>query len=316
MVDTPEPDTRSIVEVVPDSLHEERLDRFVCLLAEMSRSQAATLISAGAVTVDGKPATTRSLRLAAGQQVTLVVASAAAEVVLEGEPEVEFGVVYSDDEVIVVDKPAGLVVHPGHGNPTGTLANGLVARFGDVVGVGQPDRPGIVHRLDVGTSGLLVVARTERAYTSLVGQLAEHAVTRRYLALVWGRPSPDNGVIDAPLGRSARQPTRMAVVTSGRHARTHYSVDRSWDDPAVSQVTCELETGRTHQIRVHLQAIGTPVVGDDRYGAGRSGLGLSRPFLHAAALRFDHPATGERVSFASPLPDELVSLIASLDSAD
>ena len=169
-----------------------------------------------------------------------------------------------------------------------------------------------MHRLDLGTSGALAVARTQVAYDSLVAQLADRSVGRRYQALAWGRFEAAKGVVDAPVGRSPRDRTRMAVVGSGRPARTGYEVSASWATPEVSLVTCTLETGRTHQIRVHLSAIGHPLVGDGTYGGERSGLVLDRPFLHAAHLAFDHPVTGERLEFESPLPDDLREILDRL----
>jgi 23S rRNA pseudouridine1911/1915/1917 synthase len=210
--------------------------------------------------------------------------------------------------VIVVDKAPGLVVHPGAGHARGTLVGGLLARFPDLgnlasAGVCPPERPGVVHRLDKGTSGLLVVARTAGAYASLVGQLAARTVDRRYVALVRGAVADERGEVDAPIGRSARTPTRMAVSASGKPARTAYTVLERLGGTTLLSLT--LRTGRTHQIRVHLAAIGHPVVGDERYGSPERTLGPGRFFLHAGALAFDHPGTGERVSFSSPLPDDL-----------
>jgi 23S rRNA pseudouridine1911/1915/1917 synthase len=207
----------------------------------------------------------------------------------------------------VIDKPAGLVVHPGAGNLDGTLVSGLLARYPDLEGVGEdPVRPGIVHRLDAGSSGLLVVARTDAAAERLIEQFADHSATRRYDAMVWGVPDAPHGIIDAPIGRDRGDPLKMAVVTGGRPARTDYRVVGTYSTPAlVSRLECRLETGRTHQIRVHLASIGHPLVGDPTYGQRRSNLGLDRPFLHAAELAFDHPATGERVTFTSPLAPDL-----------
>ena len=197
-------------------------------------------------------------------------------------PTVPIVVVYEDDDLVVVDKPAGLVVHPGAGHRDGTLVNGLLARY-DLAAVGEPARPGIVHRLDRETSGLLVVARTPAAYDGLVRALAAHEVERRYDAVVVGAPESTHGTVDAPIGRSVRNPTRMAVRTGGREARTHYEVVDRYDDTA--RLAVSLETGRTHQIRVHLAAIGHPVLGDPVYG--RTDPRIARPFLHAAELAFD-----------------------------
>jgi 23S rRNA pseudouridine1911/1915/1917 synthase len=219
---------------------------------------------------------------------------------------VDVPVVAADEAVIVVDKPAGLVVHPGAGHRGGTMVHGLLARFPELAGVGQPDRPGIVHRLDAGTSGLLMVARTPAAYDSLVAQLAARTVERRYLACVWGAVASDSGVVDAPIGRSGTDPTAMAVVAEGRPARTGYEVLARFDHPVVATLLeCRLETGRTHQARVHLAAIGHPLVGDARYGGQRASLPADRPFLHAHRLGFDHPVSGRRCRYESPLPPDL-----------
>jgi 23S rRNA pseudouridine1911/1915/1917 synthase len=205
-------------------------------------------------------------------------------------------------------------VHPGAGNRDGTLVHGLVARYPDLAAVGEPQRPGIVHRLDKDTSGLLVVARTEVARAALVAALAARELDRRYLALVWGVPEAPQGLIDAPIGRSNREKTRMAVAAGGREARTRYEVVATYADPAsLSLLRCRLETGRTHQIRVHLAAIGHAVVGDARYGGRHQPLAdVPRFFLHAEHLGFIHPTTGERLEFDSALPPDLESVRARL----
>jgi len=213
---------------------------------------------------------------------------------------------------VVVAKPAGLVVHPGPGHAHGTLVHGLLERFPEIATVGDPARPGIVHRLDRDTSGLLVVARTAEAYTGLVGALAARDVDRRYLALVAGELASPRGVVDAPIGRSTRQRTRMAVREAGRPARTGYEVRAAWPAAGVSLLECRLETGRTHQIRVHLAAIGHPVVGDGAYGGRRLDDGPSRPFLHAFALGFAHPVDGRPLAFEDPLPGDLAAALDAL----
>ena len=300
-------------EVVPTALAGERLDRLVAMVVGCSRAQAAVLVDEGAVTVGGKVCTSRSVKLVEGDEVVIEAAGAVADVALAGDPSVPVHVVYEDDDVIVVDKPADLVVHPGAGNDTGTLVQGLLARYPEIAAVGQPDRPGIVHRLDRGTSGLLVVARSQPAYEALVAALSTHAVEREYKALVWGHPEATSGLVDAPIGRSTREPTRMAVSNRGREARTRYDVEATFDEPVpVALLTCRLETGRTHQIRVHLQAIGHPVVGDSRYDGLREAIALRRPFLHAARLAFAHPVTGEPMSFTSPLTPDLEAVLATL----
>jgi 23S rRNA pseudouridine1911/1915/1917 synthase len=297
---------------VPALLDGVRVDRAVAMLAEVSRAQAAALVSAGRVRVDGQVVGARSQLLRSGS--SLEIDAVGEETVLEAEPDVAFDVVYEDDQLVVVDKPAGLVVHPGAGRRHGTLASGLLARYPDLASVGDPSRPGIVHRLDRGTSGLLVVARTEVAYRSLVAQLSARTASRRYLALAAGEVGEDRGVVEAPVGRSNRTPTRMAVLRDGRPARTRYQTLRRYLEPLPSTLLAvALDTGRTHQIRVHLAAIGHPVVGDDRYGpGGRVGgslLPAGRLFLHAAELTLDHPITGERAGWRSPLPADLGSLL-------
>jgi len=302
-----------ITETMPEGLDGERIDRALAIVAGVSRNEAAALLAAGAVQVDGKLTTKPSARVATGQVVTVDAEVGVPAPPPAPDPSVEVTIVHVDDAVVVVDKQAGLVVHPGAGNDCGTLVHGLLARFPDLAGVGEPARPGIVHRLDKGTSGLLVVARTEAARVALVEQLAARAATRRYAALVWGHLASSNGLVDAPIGRSQREPTRMVVSARGREARTRYEVVTAYDQPVTSLVRCTLETGRTHQIRVHLTAIGHPVVGDHRYGGGREPLlDVPRPFLHAEHLAFRHPSTGELLAFDSPLPADLAAILARL----
>jgi len=304
-----------ITEAVPAALAGERLDRIVALIGDLSRAEAAATITAGGVRVDGAPAGSGKVRLQEGQVVQVDPTAIPLPPMPTADANVEFGVVYEDRDVIVVDKPAGLVVHPGAGNMDGTLVSGLLARFPDLAGIGgDPVRPGIVHRLDAGSSGLLVVARTDEAAERLVEQFADHSATRRYDSVVWGVPDAPHGIIDAPIGRDRGDPLKMAVVAGGRHARTDYRVVGTYRSPAlVSRLECRLETGRTHQIRVHLSSIDHPLVGDPVYGQRRPSLGLTRPFLHAAELAFDHPTTGERLTFTSPLAPDLR---AWLDAAE
>ncbi|HEV7722314.1 MAG TPA: RluA family pseudouridine synthase [Iamia sp.] len=300
-------------EIVPPALAGQRLDRLVALVADVSRAEAAALVTAGAVTADGEIVTKVSERVAEGARVEVVVDDTVLDTAPQPDPDVLVHVVLVDDDVIVVDKQPDLVVHPGAGHATGTLVGGLLARFPEIAGVGDPERPGIVHRLDRDTSGLLVVARTQVAYDSLVGQLSARTVERRYLALVSGHPDPPRGLVDAPIGRSPRQPTLMAVRADGKEARTRYQVRETFADPSpVALVECRLETGRTHQIRVHMRAIEHPIVGDAKYGGGRTRIVSSRPFLHAADLAFLHPVTGERVAASSPLPDDLQAVLDGL----
>jgi 23S rRNA pseudouridine1911/1915/1917 synthase len=302
-----------IEEEIPSALAGERLDRVVALIAECSRNDAQVLLAAGGVFVDDEPHQVGKLRLKEGQRVRVDPSLLPQPVLPQPDPTVVFTVVHEDEHLIVIDKPAGLVVHPGAGNPDGTLVNGLLARYPELVDVGESHRPGIVHRLDLGTSGLLAVARTQRAYHELVDALSNRDVGRVYRALVWGHPSNSHGVIDAPIGRDHRDPQRMAVVVDGKPARTRYQVQHQWRTPVeVSSLECRLESGRTHQIRVHLAAIGHPVVGDGTYGGVRMGLVSPRPFLHAARLELAHPVTREQLAFDSPLPDDLVAVEALL----
>src|SRR5690606_10469908 len=241
-----------VKEVVPRALDGQRLDRVVALVAGVSRAEAAALVAGGAVRVAGRPVTARAQRLAAGDEIEVDLPEPSGDAAPAPDPAVAVPVVYEDEHLLVVDKPAGLVVHPGAGQESGTLVNGLLARYPGIRTVGQPDRPGIVHRLDRGTSGLMLVALTPTAYGALVDMLASRSVDRRYRVLVWGvLPSP-TGLVDAPIGRSARDRTRMAVTVDGKPARTRYEVLREYHEPVeVSELRCRLETGRTHQIRVH-----------------------------------------------------------------
>ncbi len=302
-----------IEETIPPALAGERLDRVVALLTGASRADAAALVAAGGAVVDEVEQRSGKMRLTVGQTVRVDPDLLPTDQLPEADASVDVRVVYADDDVIVVDKSPGLVVHPGAGHPTGTLVNGLLARFPEIATVGQPERPGIVHRLDVGTSGLLVVARSPFAYDVLVAALSARDVGRTYRTVVWGHPANTIGVIDAPIGRDHRDPMRMAVVVDGKPARTHYRTLREYRDLVVAaELECRLETGRTHQIRVHLAAIGHPVVGDTTYGGGRPGVASPRPFLHAAVLAFRHPTRGETVSFESPLPADLQDVLDSL----
>ncbi len=298
--------------IVPAALDGERLDRAVALLTGWPRVAVQTLVDDGSVLVDGR-ALAKSHRLREGAVIELL-AEPEADAPPDPDPAVDVDVRFVDDDVIVVSKPADLVVHPGAGHAGGTLVNGLLARFPDIACVGDPMRPGIVHRLDRDTSGLLVAARSQRAYDALVAALAAHEVERRYLALVWGRLASPRGLIDAPIGRSESRRTRMAVREAGKPARTEYEVRAVYDDPVCSLLECRLETGRTHQIRVHLAAIGHPVVGDGTYGGARDQLAINRPFLHAAMLALAHPVTGAPLRFDEPLPMELQSVLDRLSA--
>ena len=301
-----------IDEVLPAALDGQRLDQVVAAVACVSRAQATRLVRDGRVRLDGTVVTARSRRVTEGQWVVMGIPEPAG-FCLTADPSVAFGVVFEDEHIAVIDKPAGLVVHHGAGRvDRPTLVAGLLDRYPEMADVGEPFRPGIVHRLDRDTSGLLVVARTTVAYRALVAQLAAHEPERVYSALVWGRPEAVNGIIDIPIGRSLRHRARMAATSEGRSAVTRYRVEHRYSRPRpVALLTCRLETGRTHQIRVHLQAIGHPVVGDRFYGGSRAGLDLRRPFLHAARLKFRHPVSDRQVGCEAPLPTDLVGALES-----
>jgi 23S rRNA pseudouridine1911/1915/1917 synthase len=263
-----------------------------------SRAAAERLLSGGAVAVDGQ-VRPKSHRLEGGEEVEFEEAPAPLPLVQE---PMELRIAFEDEHLLVVDKPAGLVVHPGAGQAAGTLVHGLLGR----VAGGPAERPGIVHRLDRDTSGLLVVARTEDAYRRLRRLVSRRRLERTYLALVRGRPRSLRGLVDAPIGRDRADPTHHSLDTaSPREARTHFELVELLPEHALLRVS--LETGRTHQIRVHLAAIGLPVVGDRAYGV--PGLGLERQFLHAARLALEHPITGERVDVESPLPPDLTAAL-------
>ncbi len=292
---------------VPADLDGERLDLIVARLGGLSRAAARELVAGGAVTVDGAVRGGRD-RVAAGATVEFPPPASPPGLVPERVP---FEVRYEDEHLAVIDKPAGVVVHPGAGRSRGTLAAGILARWPRVRGVGAEDRWGIVHRLDRDTSGLLLVALDRQAYDRLREAIASRAVSRRYLALVHGAPEAPTGTIDAPIGRDATRPTRMRVQASGRHATTHFRVDRVWPGFTLLEVT--LDTGRTHQIRVHLASIGLPLAGDRVYGRAS---GSPRVFLHAHRLGFTHPVGGAAVDVSSPLPEDLAAVVAALGPPD
>jgi 23S rRNA pseudouridine1911/1915/1917 synthase len=290
-----------------------RLDEVLAELAGTSRARAARWAGDGLVEVDGRPRP-KAYRLRGGERLTW----APPDEPPPGGPVAEdrpLEVRYEDDRLLVVAKPAGLVVHPGPGHPTGTLVNALLGRAGTSLsaGGGEADRPGIVHRLDKDTSGLLLVAKDDPTHLALTRDLAAHRVERRYLALVQGRLPTETGTVDAPVGRHPRDRKRMAVVHGGRRAITHWRVLETL--PATQLVEATLETGRTHQVRVHLASLGHPLVGDRAYGADptlAARLGVGRPFLHAWRLAFAHPTTGQRVELTEPLPDDLQSVLDRL----
>ncbi len=319
------------VEVVAKT----RFDKLVAeAFPDISRSRLKALIEAGAVAVDGAVVTDAARKMSGSLALTVLVPPAE-----DAEPQGEnipLDVVYEDDELIVIDKPAGLVVHPAAGNWTGTLVNALIAHCGDSLsGIGGFRRPGIVHRLDKDTTGLMVVAKTDRSHSGLAAQFADHGRTgpleRGYLALVWGSPEPFRGTIEAPLGRSSSDRTKMAIVkgNGGKEAITHYEVverfpAESGRGAIASLVECHLETGRTHQIRVHLTAAGHPLVGDAVYGShfltkvnrlpeetATAVRTFQRQALHAFLIAFEHPVTGELLKFESGLPPDMADLVSA-----
>jgi len=296
-----------------------RLDRFIADSLDLSRTRVQGLLADGRITVDGAPAK-KSDPLAPGSTIQVVVPPA--EPVDMKPEDLPIDVVYEDDDLAVVDKAAGMVVHPAPGHRSGTLVNALLWRMPDIEGVGGRLRPGIVHRLDRDTSGLLVVAKSDRAHIGLTDALRRRKVKRLYVAASWGHLSESPVTIEAPIGRDPRDRKRMAVVDDGRPALTRARVRERWERAELLDVA--LKTGRTHQIRVHLAHLGHPIVGDRVYGEGwERGMGgvgrkwamdlarrTPRQFLHAARLVFDHPVTGERMSFEAPLPADLAAVAA------
>ena len=287
-----------------------RLDAFLSADGALTRSQAARLIAEGRVRVNGKPAT-KSARLSGGETVTVDVPQLR-ETALPPQ-DIPLDVVYEDDDVIVVNKPTGLVVHPAPGHPDGTLVNALLHHCGDSLsGIGGEKRPGIVHRIDRDTSGLIIAAKNDAAHLALSAQLKDHSLSRTYECLVTGNMKQDSGTVDAPIGRSSADRKKMAVVPTGRRAVTHWEVVARY--PGVTHLRCRLETGRTHQIRVHMAHIGHPILGDTVYGAKKPVPGLTGQCLHAAGLRFVHPRTGEPVELHCPLPPEFTAMLQKLQN--
>jgi 23S rRNA pseudouridine1911/1915/1917 synthase len=313
-----------------------RLDRVLALrVAELSRSRLKALILAGQVSIKGAPIRDPAYHVAAGDTITIEVPEAAA-----AEPageDIALDIVYEDDDIIVIDKPRGLVVHPAAGHETGTLVNALIAHCGaSLSGIGGVKRPGIVHRLDKDTTGLMVAAKNDRAHQSLTEQFADHgrtgALRRGYLAFVWGVPNRQRGTVDAPIDRHPHAREKMAVRDSGREAVTHWEIQETFNGrdgkPVAALLACQLETGRTHQIRVHLAHIGHPLMGDTVYGphfkTKASHLGprsqealtdLGRQALHAYLLTLKHPETGAILQWISDLPADLTLLKECLRAA-
>ncbi len=320
---------RELTVTVPSDMQGERLDKFLGGHPdlELSRTRAQKLIAGGQVLVEGQ-AVVGKYKLTGGEVITLSIPpQPRSDLVGENIP---LDVLYEDEHLAVVNKPAGMVTHPGVGNTHGTLVNALVYHFGQLSTEGGADRPGIVHRLDKDTSGLLVVARTDTTYAALQKAIQTREVKRSYTALVWGHVKDESGKIDLPIGRSIRDRTRMAVThTASREAVTLYRLSRRY--PVVDYLELSLETGRTHQIRVHLSHLGHPVLGDPDYGGRnvrlKSVFGPERPLarqllamierqaLHARCLEFDHPGTGQRLKFEAPLPEDFSALIDVLEEA-
>ncbi|MEM7427427.1 MAG: RluA family pseudouridine synthase [Pseudomonadota bacterium] len=314
----------------------DRIDRFLSLkFTELSRSRYKALVKEGQAAADGVKILEPNYRVKPGERISVIVPEPE-DPVPRGE-DIPLDVIFEDDQIIVVDKPAGLVVHPAAGNWTGTLVNALIAHCGDSLsGIGGVRRPGIVHRLDKETSGLMVVAKTDQAHSSLSEQFAAHGrdgrMERAYQAVVWGVPERRKGTVDAALGRKQANRQKMAVVREGKHAVTHYEVLQALPEgsavPVTSLVRCVLETGRTHQIRVHMAHIGHPLLGDAVYGAhfaasarklpeaaGEALAALGRQALHAGHLGFEHPVNGDPMRFDSALPKDMQRLLGTLTHA-
>ena len=288
-----------------------RLDAFLAArLPELSRSRAASLVQEGRVTVNGRLAS-KSCRLTGGETLSVDLPEQPADTSLTAQA-IPLDVVYEDDDVIVVNKPAGLVVHPAPGHPDGTLVNALLHHCGDSLsGIGGEKRPGIVHRIDRDTSGLIIAAKNDAAHAFLSAQLNDHTLARTYECLVTGSLKQDSGTVNAPIGRHPADRKKMAVVAGGRPAVTHWEVVARY--PGVTHLRCRLETGRTHQIRVHMAHIGHPILGDTVYGAKKPVPGLTGQCLHATGLRFIHPRTHEPVELTCPLPEEFTGMLAKLE---
>ena len=288
----------------------QRLDAFLASsLDGLTRSQATRLIESGEVAVNGR-AVGKSYKLAGGEDIAVTLPEP--EPVEAVPQDIPLDVVYEDADVIVVNKPSGMVVHPAPGHPDGTLVNALLYHCaGTLSGIGGALRPGIVHRIDRDTSGLIIAAKNDAAHQYLSAQLADHTLARTYECIVVGNLREDSGTVDAPIARDSRDRKRMAVVPGGRRAVTHWEVIARY--PGYTHVRCRLETGRTHQIRVHMAYLGHPILGDTVYGAKKAVPGLTGQCLHAVGLQFIHPRTKELVSLTCPLPDEFTAMLRKID---
>jgi len=299
---------------IDESAAGARVDRIVAARTGHSRAQVRRWIDAGRVRVDG--VVVRPSRVVAAAESIEAWPIEPVKMVLNPEP-IPLDILYEDADLIVVDKPAGLVVHPAPGHANGTLVNALLHHCGDLAGIGGVLRPGIVHRLDRGTSGVIVAAKNDVAHVGLSSQFAAHSIERRYQTFVRGLPRADDGRIDRPIGRHPKDRKRMSIVSrSGRDSITNWRVLTRYPDAGISHLEIRPESGRTHQIRVHLASAGLPLVGDVIYGRARGrDARLGRPALHAAVLGFDHPVRSERLRFEAPLPDDLCALADSLGRA-
>ena len=285
-----------------------RIDAYLAANTDLTRSKIQKLIKDGAVALNGK-ACKASSAVCAGDSIRILVPETDGDRLPEPE-NIPLDVVYEDDDLAVINKPKGMVVHPAPGNPSGTLVNALLYRFQTLSGAGGEIRPGIVHRIDRMTSGLLVVAKNDFAHEALARQFAEHTAHREYLCLVHGNLKEDSGTVDAPIGRHKTDRKRMAVTEDGRRAVTHWHVLERFGTETLLDV--RLETGRTHQIRVHMAYIKHPILGDEVYGSPAPKLGLNGQALHGYRLTFTHPRTGETMSFTAPLPDDFITAIVRL----
>jgi len=297
---------------IPDGLAGERVDAALSRLLGLSRNVIVGLIEAQEVSKDGKPVS-KSFKVSAADQIEITMPAAKGEAKLTATPIDGLDVVYDDDYVIVINKPVGIAAHPSPGWQGATVVGAIFAAGYQLATSGAAERQGVVHRLDVGTSGLMVVAKNEIAYSSLKDQFRNRTVSKIYHALVQGHMDPTTGTIDAPIDRHPREDYRFAVVANGKPSITHYKTLEVF--PAVSLMEIELETGRTHQIRVHFSALHHPLVGDLTYGADPSlaqRLSIARPWLHAKDLAFNHPATGERISFTADYPADLTRSLSLL----
>lgn len=300
--------------LVPEEQEDIRIDRYLAETCEnLSRSYIQKLLKDGEVLVDGK-AVKASYKVCSGDQVIVDIPEAVEPEILAEDMDLD--ILYEDPDVILVNKPKGMVVHPAAGHYSGTLVNGLMAHCKDQLsGINGVMRPGIVHRIDRDTTGVLIVCKNDFAHNAVAAQLKEHSITRRYLALVHGVIKEDEGTVNAPIGRHPTERKKMSInEKNGRHAVTHYRVLRRFSH--YTYIECRLETGRTHQIRVHMASIGHPLLGDEVYGPRKCLFSLQGQTLHAAVLGFVHPRTGEYLEFQAPLPEYFEKLLKNLETGD